>query len=153
MLISCPSGVVRDTLAALQEAGRYRRECGILWLGTRRGNRVCIKEAYRPAQYAHSRMFHFPAASIAALQERLVQKRYMIGAQVHSHPREAFHSPADDRGAVIRHGGALSLVVPHFGLHTTYKGFLADTKVFRLSDENEWIEVAKPELDECLRIG
>lgn len=152
MLVSCPFGVVRDTLSAIQAAGRDGRECGILWLGTRWGNRVSIKEAYRPAQYAHSRMFHFPPASIAALQERLVQKRYMIGAQVHSHPREAFHSPADDRGAVIRHGGALSLVVPHFGLHATSQDFLADTKVFRLSDENEWVEVGKSEIAECLRI-
>ena len=76
----------------------------------------------------------------------------MIPAQVHSHPGRAFHSLADDHGAVIRHGGALSLVVPDFGLRTTVDRFLVDAKVYRLSDENRWIEVGAMELGKCLRV-
>ena len=97
-------------------------------------------------------MFEFPAASMAALERKLIRERYMVAAQVHSHPREAFHSIADDRGAVIRHGGALSLVVPDFGLRTTSDSFFTDTKVYRLSMENRWIEIGELELNECLRI-
>ena len=97
-------------------------------------------------------MFFFPASAMEALQERLVRDRYMIGAQVHSHPHEAFHSVADDRGAIVRHGGALSLVVPDFGLRTTSNRFLADTRVYRLSGENRWVEVRDSELCQCLRI-
>lgn len=37
-------------------------------------------------------------------------------ARVHSHPGEAFHSSADDRNPALTHEGALSLVVPYFGL-------------------------------------
>lgn len=37
-------------------------------------------------------------------------------ARIHSHPAEAFHSPADDVNPVLTHEGALSIVVPFFGL-------------------------------------
>lgn len=37
-------------------------------------------------------------------------------ARIHSHPGEAFHSPADDANPVLTHEGALSIVVPFFGL-------------------------------------
>jgi hypothetical protein len=37
-------------------------------------------------------------------------------ARIHSHPAEAFHSPADDANPVLSHEGALSIVVPFFGL-------------------------------------
>lgn len=37
-------------------------------------------------------------------------------ARIHSHPAEAFHSPADDVNPVLTHDGALSIVAPFFGL-------------------------------------
>lgn len=36
--------------------------------------------------------------------------------RVHSHPGDAFHSPTDDRNPALTHEGALSVVVPYFGL-------------------------------------
>jgi hypothetical protein len=40
--------------------------------------------------------------------------RYL--ARIHSHPDEAFHSPADNANPVLTHIGALSIVVPYYGL-------------------------------------
>lgn len=37
-------------------------------------------------------------------------------ARIHSHPAEAFHSAADDANPALTHQGALSIVVPFFGL-------------------------------------
>jgi hypothetical protein len=37
-------------------------------------------------------------------------------ARIHSHPGDAFHSPTDDANPVLVHEGALSIVVPYFGL-------------------------------------
>ena len=37
-------------------------------------------------------------------------------ARIHSHPGEAFHSSADDSNPVLTQEGALSVVVPYFGL-------------------------------------
>jgi hypothetical protein len=33
---------------------------------------------------------------------------------VHTHPEEAFHSPTDDRFAIVQSPGFLSLVIPNF---------------------------------------
>lgn len=37
-------------------------------------------------------------------------------ARIHSHPGDAFHSSTDDRNPVITFDGAISIVVPYFGL-------------------------------------
>ena len=37
-------------------------------------------------------------------------------ARIHSHPAGAFHSPTDDANPVLTFEGALSIVVPYFGL-------------------------------------
>lgn len=41
-------------------------------------------------------------------------ERYV--ARIHSHPGLAFHSPTDDANPAITFDGALSIVVPYFGL-------------------------------------
>ena len=41
-------------------------------------------------------------------------ERYV--ARIHSHPGLAFHSPTDDANPAITFEGALSIVVPYFGL-------------------------------------
>jgi hypothetical protein len=45
---------------------------------------------------------------------RRPDERYV--SRIHSHPIEAFHSPTDNMNPAITHEGALSIVVPYFGL-------------------------------------
>ena len=58
---------------------------------------------YRPQQRAAADMFHIPPDSMAALRANLRRNRVMVAAQVHWHPREAFHSLADDHWTIVRH--------------------------------------------------
>ncbi len=51
----------------------------------------------------------FELATALASDERFV-------ARIHSHPADAFHSDTDNRNPVITFEGALSIVVPFFGL-------------------------------------
>ena len=37
-------------------------------------------------------------------------------ARIHSHPGDAFHSPTDDSNPALTHPGAISIVVPYYGL-------------------------------------
>jgi proteasome lid subunit RPN8/RPN11 len=90
---------------------------------------------------------------MAALHDELRRERLMVAAQVHSHPGEAFHSYADDRWAIVRHEGALSLVVPDFALQTQVDNFLDQTKVFRFSETAKWLETPRADIERtCLRI-
>lgn len=142
----CPPTVIETTLMHLREAGRLRHECVVLWLGRRDGEAIRVAHAYRPLQNAQADMFHIPRAGMAALHEELRRQRLMVAAQVHSHPFEAFHSKADDRWAIVRHEGALSLVVPHFATSTTLPTFLEHAKVFQFSAAAKWVEVFQPEV-------
>jgi hypothetical protein len=55
--------------------------------------------------------------------------RYL--ARVHSHPAEAFHSRTDDANPALTHEGAISVVVPYFGLGL--RRGLAACAVYRLT--------------------
>ena len=152
MLLTCPTAVIETTLQNLREAGKLRRECVMLWLGRRDGDQVRVVDAYRPLQMAKTDLFHINGAGMAALHQELRRQRVMVAAQVHSHPMEAFHSKADDEWAIVRHEGALSLVVPNFASTTTLANFLLQTKVFRYSDSARWLEVLSAQVQTCLRI-
>lgn len=146
-----PRGILEATLRVLQDAGREGKECVVLWLGTRTTTTITIAESYVPVQIASEDFFQIPRESIAALLEVLGARGLMVGAQVHTHPQEAFHSAADDRWAIVRHVGALSLVLPFFAQRTKPETFLTDAAVFRLSLGNDWIRLQDDEIDANVR--
>jgi hypothetical protein len=78
--------------------------------------------------------------------EYLKRDRRRILAQVHSHPEQAFHSKADDKWAVIRHEGALSLVLPRFAFATTSSNFFEQAVTFSLSVDDNWLQVQTGEV-------
>lgn len=140
-VVVVPAPVVSKTLRELRDAGAEGCERVVLWLGVRAGNRVDVREAFVPMQEAEEDYFWILPEGMSELLSRLRENRLMTAAQVHSHPGHAFHSEADDRWAIVRHVGALSLVVPFFGLNTTFETFTEDAAVFQLSVKNRWLEV------------
>jgi proteasome lid subunit RPN8/RPN11 len=151
MPVLVPEQLLAKSLAILREAGEAHRECVVLWLGVRTSTEVMVREAYLPLQEAADDYFHLPRESIAQLFDVLRERGLMVAAQVHTHPGSAFHSEADDRWAIVRHVGALSLVLPHFARRTTAHSFLRDAAVFRLSNENSWLAVGRGEVDNFVR--
>jgi hypothetical protein len=127
-LLTISRSLVAETLGHLREAGDRPAEGIVLWLG-------------RPAAGA----IWIAPEGMAALLGKLGDERLFVAAQVHSHPGAAFHSEADDRWAIVRHVGALSLVVPHFARATTVGTFLSDAAIFRLSAGNRWTAVDRPD--------
>jgi hypothetical protein len=154
MKLICPTQVIDNTLQHLRDAGMRRQECVVLWLGKRTGDEVIIRATYRPLQTAKADMFHIDQAGMQAIHGELRRLRLMVAAQVHSHPFEAFHSKADDEWAIVRHEGALSLVVPHFASQTWSANFLHMTKVYRFSENARWLEVPQADVTRtCLQIS
>jgi proteasome lid subunit RPN8/RPN11 len=146
MRIDCFPLFLETTLQHLKQAGERQRECVVLWLARRDGDLLRVEEAYLPAQSAREDLFRIPPESMNALYAELRRRRLIVAAQVHSHPKEAFHSKADDEWAIIRHEGALSLVVPYFASQTTSETFLDHTKVFQFSAHARWVEVPRAEV-------
>jgi proteasome lid subunit RPN8/RPN11 len=153
MLLKCPRESVEQTLTHLREAGRRDQECVVLWLGKRQADHIDLLSCCKPLQFAKADQFIIPPEGMAALQSKLRADRLMVAAQVHSHPEDAFHSKADDTWAIIRHEGAISLVVPRFASDTFIDNFLDQTKVYRFSSGATWDEVPRPQVTEaCLQI-
>jgi proteasome lid subunit RPN8/RPN11 len=151
--VQCSTAHIATTLAHLREAGTRSQECVVLWLGRPSAQGIEVVTAYRPQQRAAADMFHIPPDSMGTLRAILRRERVTVAAQVHSHPNEAFHSRADDRWAIVRHVGALSLVVPYFAAHTRVETFLEHTKVFQFSTSAHWREVPAAEVgSKCLQL-
>lgn len=143
--------IIAETLYHLREAGKKRVECVVLWLANDDNTGLIVEQVYRPMQMAAADIFRLPPQSMQAIMDVLAEKELMIAAQVHSHPREAFHSRADDEWAIVRHADALSLVVPDFAMKTDVSSFYADTKIFKLSSANKWLELPEYEVSEWLK--
>jgi hypothetical protein len=129
------------TLTQFQRPGRRQSECVSLWLGKRRDGCIHVEKVWVPEQTAGADFFEIPERSMEALFAEIRKDRLVVAAQIHTHPYEAFHSYADDKWAIVRHTGALSLVVPYFGLKTSPDTLFQDTAVFVLSADNQWLEV------------
>jgi hypothetical protein len=133
-----PRAVVTATLVSLQDGGRRRSESVALWLGRREPGVVKVIESYVPEHTAAEDYFEIPQTSIAALFARMRASQAMVAAQIHTHPGRAFHSVADDRWAIVRHIGAISIVLPDFALRTSTESFVHDAAVFVLDERNVW---------------
>jgi hypothetical protein len=140
-LLVIPAAVVDDTLAFLRYVGDRKSEGVVLWLGRREPSGITVTEAYVPEQEAACDYFRIPPPAMGALLTHLGETGTFIAAQVHSHPREAFHSETDDTWAIVRHLGALSLVVPHFARDTAAGNFVRQIAAFRLDHMNVWQEL------------
>ena len=140
MKIRITTGILTKTIEKLQSIGKLGREYMIFWLGIREGETIIIKEVYVPFQLTSRISIQIPEKGMSELFAHLRKNRYMLEAQVHIHPKQAFHSHADDFLAIVKHKGALSLVLPWFGLKTTPDTFLEDTACYMFTEDGRWEE-------------
>lgn len=139
--LKCAPQIIETTLRHLREGGERDVETVVLWLGHATAEMTQITEAYRPNQLAAFDRFHISNEAMRTVMGHLRETRAKIVAQVHSHPREAFHSSADDEWAIVRHVGALSLVVPNFAGGATLNNFFDQVAAYKLSSDDKWIHI------------
>jgi len=142
---------IQKSIDLLQEAGE--QECVLLWLGRREGDMQTIVDVYQPEQIGTIDYFEIPRSGMAGLMTRLRTHGLYVVSQVHTHPQDAFHSATDDRWAIVRHVGALSIVLPRFAVSTTLENFLEQAAVFELDESNSWNQVASELVPAKLRIA
>ncbi|HVS53589.1 MAG TPA: Mov34/MPN/PAD-1 family protein [Opitutaceae bacterium] len=151
-LVIVSQAQISETLVYLKAAGKRRSECVVLWLGRRREDGIVVERVWCPPHRAGRAFFEFSEEAMAAMFAELRKSRQMIAAQVHSHPMEAFHSAADDHWAIVRHEGALSLVVPYFARHTVTDSFVVDMAAFVLTSDDRWTAIESEKLENHLTI-
>jgi hypothetical protein len=99
----------------LQEYGRHGVEGILLWAGVWGiGGEELITTLILPDQENTYGRAVITRAGLLRVSEIVREKDLFIMAQVHTHPRQAFHSSGDDEGAIGYYRGFLSLVIPSF---------------------------------------
>ena len=151
--IVCTRQVLLDTVAVLRRGGVFGEERVALWLASAAPRSPApIADVYEPEQVADVDYFHIPASSMRSLMGHLRSTRRRIVAQIHTHPGRAFHSRADAAWAIIRHVGALSLVLPHFAKSTTPENFLNEVMTYEYDAEGHWAHRPNHEPDARVRV-
>jgi hypothetical protein len=137
--VICTREVLCTTIGALQRGGERGHERVALWLSTATQRTPApIVEVYEPDQVADVDYFRLPPATMRSLMDHLRSTRRRIVAQIHTHPGRAFHSDVDAAWAIVRHVGALSLVLPCFAATTTPENFLEEVMTYQYSPGGDW---------------
>lgn len=116
-----PHALVRHTEDALREAGRQGYERFVLWTGDVDGARFSARSCHVPQQTGYKTkeglLVRVEGEALHQLNLWLYEHGQVLGAQVHAHPTEAFHSSTDNTYPIVTAQGGLSLVVPDFARH------------------------------------
>ena len=132
---SAPRSVVATTERSLRHAGRDGYELFVLWSGTRDGPSFHVKTAHVPQQTSYrlktGLCVRVEGDALHALNVWLFEHGEMLGAQVHAHPTDAYHSETDDSFPIVTTLGGLSLVVPDF----CRAGLFVRSAAYRLADD------------------
>ena len=114
-----PRSLAVDSLTAISRKGRRDEELFIALAGVIEGGAVHIRRGVLPRQTAHKTrdglLVTIDGAAIFELNRDCYEHGDILVAQIHGHPGRAYHSGADDKLAMVRLPGGLSIVVPNFG--------------------------------------
>ena len=116
------------------------RESVVLWAGTARGREATVRRIVVPRQFSSAYHFDVPLGERLRIAQEFATSGEQLLVQLHTHPGQAFHSPIDDRRALPRHTGALSIVVEKFA--AKWHGNLREVSVNRHIGEGVWSELS-----------
>ena len=141
--------LVAKTEEQLRKAGRDGYELFVLWSGIIEDRVFLTRAAHVPRQQSYKTrdglIVRVEGEALHKLNVWLYDKGQLLGAQIHAHPSDAFHSPTDDTYPIVTALGGLSIVAADFcrnGLLTP------ETAVYRL-DKPGWVAAAAELVEVC----
>ena len=100
-----------------------------------------VRRILVPRQHASALHFDVPLQERLRIARHLAECGEKLLVQLHTHPGRAFHSIADDRLALPRHTGAISIVIPNFA--EKWNGDLQEASVNRHLGAGVWEELSR----------
>jgi hypothetical protein len=151
--IMVPRNVIEESHDHLRRVGRARFEGFALWAGVLVGEIFSVREAVIPLQKgikAESGVcVRVESEELHRINVWLYENGYMLIAQLHSHPTEAYHSETDDEYPIVATVGGVSIVVPDFA----QKEFdLKACAVYRLTTADGWAELSTEEASSLIQL-
>lgn len=145
--------VVEQAYEFLSKAGDKGYEAVALFVGSIQENRATVTDLILPEQKSYKLetglLYAVGGEELHRINVWLYKNKLKILAQIHSHPREAYHSETDDEFPIMATVGGLSIVVPNFAmdelshLHWAY---------YRLSDTATWDELSEDVINKLILI-
>ena len=145
-----PSVILKASADALRMLSDGGRESVVLWVGIEEPDKASVQRLLVPRQIASAKHFEVSLEERVRIIRELGVSGEKVLAQLHTHPRRAFHSCADDRLALPRHTGAISIVVPHFA--SDWEGDLNLTSVNCHLGKGVWSELTPEAVSEMFEI-
>ena len=140
-----PASVLAGTARALFETGGGIREAVALWAGRVRDATLAeVTRIVVPHQVTGPLHFNVPLQERLRILRELSPLGEFVLVQLHTHPRQAFHSEADNTMAITKHTGAISIVIPNFGRN--WDGGLAATSVHQHLGAARWRKLPPAEV-------
>ena len=139
-----------ESARMLRDLSDNRKEAVLLWVGVRNEARAYARRIVVP-EFTSTRLhFEVTLEERISLASALAAEGELVLAQLHTHPGAAFHSDTDDRFALPRHTGAISIVVPDFA--TDWNGDLTTVSVNIHWGAGVWRELASWEIPSAIEV-
>ena len=152
--IIIPLECIQKAYELMKYAGENRVEGVALFAGYEKDNEFYISQTIIPKQTAYrlelGLLYAVDGDELHRINVWLYENNLSIIAQIHSHPNEAYHSDTDDAYPIVATKGGISIVVPRFAVDPID---INNWAVYRLSSENDWIELSYSEIKKIIQIG
>jgi proteasome lid subunit RPN8/RPN11 len=149
-----PDACISQAYRHMRDLGRKNLEGVALFVGKLEGTICYVHETLIPKQVSimlhEGLLYAVGEEELYRLAVYLYKKGLRLIAQIHSHPKEAYHSETDDAYPIITVVGGLSIVVPDFA---TKPASLSTWAVYRLNAENQWVELGMQDKTNLITIS
>lgn len=129
--------VVPESFRVLRTCGRGECECVVYWVGPAFDDLVDGIE--HPIHKRSALGYQIDDGWLTEFWKRLGTTNRSVKAQVHTHPKQAFHSATDDRWPIVSQSGFISIVIPDFAVG---EPSLENAWVGRLQPNGDWQQLA-----------
>lgn len=145
-----PQRILAESADLLRSLGEGVRESVVLWVGVERASTAEVRRIVVPRYRSWRLGFDVPIEERLEIARQLAQSDEKLLAQLHTHPGSAFHSRTDDRLALPRHTGAISIVVADFA--TAWDGDLQRVSVNRHLGAGVWRELSRAAVSKLFQV-
>lgn len=139
-VLRLPRAVLDSSFQQLRDCGAGRAECVVYWCASSDQPELLTRVVH-PVHHAGPRGYEVDSAWVTGFFLNLRRTQESVKVQVHTHPREAWHSTVDDQFSLVPATGFLSLVIPHFA---SGPAGLTGSALARMQPDGTWAP-ASPE--------
>ena len=141
-----PSSILADTIRFLQAVGVHGYEGFVLWGGvSTTPKEFRFTSVIIPTQNASitddGLLVTVDGNALFQVNKTLFERGETLGAQVHSHPTDAYHSSTDDQFPLATLLGSLSVVIPNFAREAPLD--FEAWAFYRLTGPRKWDSTSK----------